>query len=288
MRFDIAIISAMENSDKVRYAIVTGGGSGLGREFCLHLARQNWYVVVVDINEAAAQNTLEEITNQGGKGQPEQLDVADLQAWQALSKRLNNSLPRLDLLINNAGICSSGEVGTASLEVFQRTVEVNLWGAIYGCQTLIPWLKESSAGQGYIINIASIFGVIAPPAMGAYNISKAGVISLSETLATELTAEGIGVTVVIPGFFPTNLLDDAQFETSTQHEIAEEYMQRAKVSAAEVVDCALDAMKRKKLYAVLGRKARWYWRMKRLMPHTLVRLVAWRSRRKLQMHGNRN
>lgn len=277
----------MDDTAKKGYALVTGGGSGLGKAFCCRLAADNWHVVVVDIDVLAAEQTVKEIVTSGGAGQAEQLDVTNSQAWNDLADRLKGNLPRLDLLINNAGICSSGELGNTSLDNFLRTVDVNLRGVLFGCHTMIPWLKETSPG-GQIVNIASIFGVISPPAMGAYNLSKAGVISLSETLAAELFSTGIGVTVVMPGFFKTRLLEKAHFDSEAQQVIATEYMQNSHVTAEDVVEQTLKAVKRRELYVVLGSKARWYWRFKRFMPRTLVRIVARRFRQKMQKYEQPN
>ncbi len=271
----------MGDTKKIRYALITGAGSGLGHQFCLQLAAKHWHVVAADINAAAAKQTVAELSAKGSSGQAEQLDVADLQSWIDLRNRLQDCLPRIDLLINNAGICSSGELGCTSLDSFKRTVDVNLYGVIHGCHTMIPWLKETSPG-GHIVNIASIFGVISPPAMGAYNLSKAGVIALSETLVGELLPHEIGVTVVMPGFFATGLLDSAHFETKADQKLAKEYMQNATITAKDVVDQTLMAIENRKLYVVLGSKAKWYWRFKRLLPQQLVRTIALRYLRKLQ------
>jgi len=275
----------MSDSQTLRYALVTGGGSGLGQEFCLHLAAKNWHVVVVDIDIAAAEQTVTDLAAQGGSGQAEQLDVTELQAWVEFVSRLKKNLPRIDLLVNNAGICSAGELGNTSIETFMRTVEVNLHGVLNGCHAMIPWLKESAV-HGHIVNVSSIFGVISPPAMGAYNLSKAGVISISETLTGELASYQIGVTVVMPGFFETRLLEHACFDSKAQEIIAADYMYNAKITAKDVVEQTLEAIKQKKMYVVLGSKARWYWRLKRLMPRKMVRLVARRYQKKAQYLRN--
>lgn len=280
----VAIIDAMPTSvpqsATQRYALVTGGGSGLGRAFCLRLAREGWHVAVTDVDLVAAERTNAEIVAAGGAGQVELLDVTSLDAWQRLLERLRGDWPRLDLLINNAGICASGEIGQASLEEFQRVMDVNFHGTLNGCQTMVPWMKE--AAGGHVVNIASIFGLVAPASLGAYNVSKAAIVALSETLACELKSHGIGVTVVAPGFFDSQLISRGSFATEQQRQIADEYLQNANVTAEQVVDRTLAAVRRGQLYVVMGRKARWIWRLKRWMPSRFAKLMAWRYGRKLR------
>lgn len=284
-----AIIEAMPaskpNSATTRYALVTGAGSGLGRAFCLRLAREGWHVGVTDIDLAAARQTLAAIVTDRGSGQVERLDVADAMAWHRLLEKIRSEWPRLDLLINNAGVCAAGEIGAAPLDDFQQVLQVNFHGVLNGCQTIVPWLKETAPG-GHIVNVASIFGLVAPPTMGAYNASKAAVVALSETLYGELLPLRVGVTVVAPGFFVSQLLDHGQFSTDRQRQIADEYMQNAQITAEEVVGQTLAAIRRRQLYVVLGRRARWIWRLKRWLPARFAQLIAWRYRRKLQKSPN--
>ena len=213
------------------------------------------------------------------------LDVTDISAWENLLGKLRQEWPRLDLLINNAGVCATGEIGEAPLEDFQRVLNVNFNGVLYGCQTMVPWLEETAPG-GHVVNIASIFGLVAPPTMGAYNASKAAVVALSETLYGELLPHRIGVTVVAPGFFASQLLDAGRFETDEQRRSARRYMRDASISAEEVVEHTLAAIERKKLYVVLGRKSRWIWRLKRWLPGGFAKILVWKYARQLRNLGN--
>jgi len=247
----------------------------------LRLARDGWYVGATDINIAAAEKTFATLVAAGGSGGALHLDVTDASDWKNLLKKIRHEWPRLDLLINNAGVCAAGEIGEAPQEDFQAVLDVNFHGTHYGCHSVVPWLKETAPG-GHIVNIASIFGLVAPPTMGAYNVSKAAVVALSETLYGELLPHGIGVTVVAPGFFRSQLLATGRFATGEQRQIAEQYMHSAAISAEEVVDRTLQAIECCKLYVVIGRKSRWIWRLKRWLPSRFARIIAWHYRRKLQ------
>lgn len=256
----------MNDDNRKQLALVTGGGSGLGLAFCRKLAAKGWWVVCADISLVSARETAVEL---GDCVLPHLLDVTNAAAWNKLLEDLRRQWPRLDLLVNNAGICAAGEIGVAPIEDFERVLDVNLRGTLLGCQTFVPWLKETAPG-GHVVNISSIAGVLSPPSMGAYNISKAGVTALSETLYAELRPLGIGVSVVMPGFFASDLLTHGRFATPRHQRLAERYMRSAQITADDVVEHTLHAVHRRKLYVVLGRRARWLWRIKRLAGTTLL------------------
>lgn len=263
----------MKESANTKYAIVTGGGSGLGREFCLHLARQGWHVAILDIDSASGQNTLIEIKKLGGHGLVESLDVVDFQAWQQLVEKLRGTWPRLDLLINNAAICGAGSIGEYPYTDARRILDVNLMGVFNGCQACASWLKESAPGSN-IVNVASLAAAICPPNMTAYNTAKAGVVGLSETLYGELYPAGVGVAVVLPGFFASHLVDSGNFQDETLRQIAQDYIRKSKFTAEDVVLQTMSALKRRKLHVILDGRSRMACRLKRLMPSWFLRHIA--------------
>ncbi|QEG35332.1 SDR family NAD(P)-dependent oxidoreductase [Bythopirellula goksoeyrii] len=263
----------MNESQNHRLALVTGGASGLGREFCLQLAAQGWHVIVADVDQAGSQETLAEIERAGGRGQIEHLDVTDQTAWNNLMLRLRAEWPRLDLLINNAGICSAGKIGESPLAAFRRVCEVNLFGVINGCHAMVPWMRETAPG-GAIVNIASVAALLNAPAMAAYSASKAGVVSFSETLFGELRNLGISVTVVLPGFFASQLLRRGDFCDELFRRIAQDYTNVSTTSAAEVAKNTLRAVEKKQLHVPLGWRVRMVWLVKRLVPTLFQRMVA--------------
>jgi NAD(P)-dependent dehydrogenase (short-subunit alcohol dehydrogenase family) len=253
-----------------RHAIVTGAASGLGRALAVALAREGWHVAVCDVDESGSQATLELIRGVGGSGQIEPLDVRSADEWQSLASRLRTQWPRLDLLVNNAGVATSGLVGRAPLDDWQWTIKTNLLGTIYGCHTFVPWLRENDRGS-HVVNIASVAAFASGPAMGAYNVAKAGVVALSETLYAELARTSVGVTVVCPGFFASGLLSRAHFTDDAHRETVERFTERSRIDCDAVARATLKAMGRKKLYVVLPFRARILWRIKRLSPS----LFAW-------------
>jgi short-subunit dehydrogenase len=269
-------------NDPLRYAIVTGAASGLGRQFCLQLARSRCHIALVDVDRSGADDSLRLVQQAGGSGQIEIADVTSSDAWFALRDRLQAAWPRLDLLINNAGMYACGFIGELDLGAAERLLRINLNSVLYGCHTFAPWLAQDRKNQRpAIINVASSFAFICPPGMAPYNLSKAAVVALSETLHGEMKPRGVGVTVVCPGPMPTRFLESASFDRPQFRQLTESYVRQSKLDPAHVAVAALDAANRNRLYVILGTDQRWYWRLKRLLPVTLLNRVARRVRKDL-------
>ena len=256
-----------------RNAIITGAASGLGRALALRLVRDGWNIAICDINRAGGEETLQLVRGAGGDGHVEHLDVSKIDEWSALSERLRTMWQRLDLLVNNAGVAGAGDVGEFSLDNWHWILNINLWNGIYGCHTFVDWLKANPSGA-HIINTASMAGMASAPGMGGYNVSKAGMVSLSETLYAELLPAGVGVTVICPAFFPTNLLKEGRFHTPDWKRLAEKAFAESKFTADDVAESAIKAMQRKQLYVVEPASARFHWRFKRLLPQRFLTKVA--------------
>jgi NAD(P)-dependent dehydrogenase (short-subunit alcohol dehydrogenase family) len=273
-----------------RCAIVTGAASGLGREYCIQLARAGYHVTVSDINQPGADKTLRLVEQAGGSGRVEICDVTNIDAWHSLRARLQADWPRLDVLVNNAGMYASSHIGTLDLSEFERVVRLNLWGVIYGCDTMIPWLiatAEKLRTHCHIINMASIYGLYSPPGMAAYNVSKAGVVSLSETLYGELRGTNVGVTAICPGPIPTSFVDNASFDDGDLRQLVEKKVHQSRLTPESVVAAALRGMRRRQLYVPLGFGERCYWYLKRLLPQTFQAGVAWELNRQLKATRNK-
>lgn len=270
-----------------RRAIVTGGGSGLGRELCRVFASAGYHVAIVGLHAENLAETLRIVEGEGGSGRVEVCDVTDAAAWRALRDRLRADWPRLDVLINNAGMFSSGFVGRLDLSEVERVLRLNQFGAIYGCDAMVPWLVESAkmpiaGARPHIVNVSSIYGYLSPPGMSAYNMSKSAIVTLSETLRGELAPHGVGVTVVCPGPMPTRFVDAAYFESDAYRRLTDEYVRNSQLRPVDVAKATLGAVERNELYCVVGQRERWYWRLKRWLPRTVLRQVARRVRHDLK------
>lgn len=254
-------------------AIITGGASGLGRALALRLARDGWRIAICDINDAAAESVRREVDAAGGEGRAERLDVTKPEEWGALRDRLQADWKALDLLVNNAGVAGSGDVGQYSLADWKWLLDVNLWSGVYGCHTFVEWLKRNPRGA-HILNTASMAAIGSAPGMAAYNVSKSGIVALSETLYAELLPHNVGVTALCPAFVPTNLLVNARFVRPEEKKWAEKAFRDSKITPDYVADQAVKAMRAKRLYCILPAEGRRYWYLKRLAPQWFMGMVA--------------
>jgi short-subunit dehydrogenase len=151
-------------------------------------------------------------------------------------------------------------------------VDTNLIGTALGCETFLPWLR-SHPRRSHVVNVASIAGILAPPSMAAYSASKAGVIALSEAIAAECDRGRPGVTVVCPGFFRSGLLETWHFSSRVESREAHRRMRSARWSSERVARRVVRAVHRNRRYVVVGLRARWLWRLKRLAPRLTTALV---------------
>lgn len=249
-------------------AVITGAASGLGRAVSRRLARPGARLLLADINQAGCEETAELVEQRGGAARAMTVDVADAAQVEKLAAAAGTYLGRVDLVVNNAGVAAGGAIGETPLDDWRWVVSINLWGVIYGCHAFVPRLLQQ--GGGAILNVASAAGIGSPPGMGAYNVTKAGVIALSETLAAEMRARNVRVTVLCPFFFRTNLLATARVSAAVRA-LAENAFANATLSADDVAAAALRAVARGQLYCLPMREARLAWRLKRLMPECFAK-----------------
>lgn len=238
----------------------------------MRLAERGYRLALVDLNEAENLETLRLVEVAGGSGRVETFDVTSIAAWQALHDRLAVEWPRVDLLINNAGVAGAGEVGLFPLDDWQWLVDVNLKSVVVGCHTFAERLKTNARGA-HVINVASFAAFACLPNMAAYNVAKAGVLALSETLHVEWHQYRVGVTVVCPSFFVSGLLNGARLQTESQRDYTERSMREAKFSADDVAVQTLEAMAHGRLYVMMPYKSKSYWWLKRFFPNFFMRKV---------------
>ena len=180
-----------------KIAVVTGAGSGIGRALALALAREKVTVVAADVDENDATETVRQVAALGAEGLAIRTDVADRRQVAVLADRVFDRYGATHILCNNAGVVMHGGLEAATWEDWQWVVGVNLWGVVHGLLAFLPRMIASGQG-GHVVNTASMAGLIASQGLGVYNTTKYAVVGLSETLAKDLRAHGIGVTVVCP------------------------------------------------------------------------------------------
>jgi NADP-dependent 3-hydroxy acid dehydrogenase YdfG len=257
-------------------AIVTGAASGLGLAFTRRLSAGGWTLGLMDRNAAELASVRHSLNSIDNTVHTYHVDIADADAMTSAIGRFAQTERGLDLMINNAGVAAGGDFLATPLSDWRWIIDINLLGIVHGCRAALPHMLGARLGQ--IINIASAAGFACSPSMSAYNVTKAGVIALSETLMAEFAGDGIRVSVAMPGFFPTNLLKDSR-TTADAAALARRLMARSTTSADEVAEAILLAAARGETHIVLPREYRMLWRYKRWAPRRFVRMFAKLRRR---------
>jgi NADP-dependent 3-hydroxy acid dehydrogenase YdfG len=244
-------------------AFITGAGSGLGRAFCLELAKEGWLIGISDINETALKNTDDAIKAAGGSTISYVLDVSKRFDYQKTAEDFLQKAGGIDLLFNNAGVGDGGTFEEYSLDNWEWMIGINQMSVIYGCHFFIPTFKKQKSG--HILNTASFAAVACPPEMGAYNMTKAAVVAISETLYAELMDYNIGVSSIQPTYFKTNIDQFARggdnIKVATQI-----FMKKSGLEAEDVAKEILTRAGNGELYIILPKSARTAYLMKRIAP----------------------
>lgn len=247
------------------YAVVTGAGSGIGRSFALELGRRGGRVVCADINLAAADETVSLLAQQGATGFAVTCDVGVAEQVKQLADTAEQLMQHpVTLVINNAGVGLGGKFDEVSLEDWQWVTHVNLWGVIHGCHYFVPKFKQ--LGYGAIINVASAASYTSAPEMTAYNVTKSGVLALSETLAAELKKFKIGVNVLCPTLVPTNIIKNGRIPSRYSGLADHALMNFAMTTSDSVAKLTLNRLDHGQLYTIPQLDAKLFWLMKRVSP----------------------
>lgn len=221
----------------------------------LRFARAGCRVCIADINAERAQETLALIDDTPGEAFFETLDVTVATDFDKARVACEDVWGGTDILINNAGVASGGPFDWLSDADWDYVMNINFRGVLRGCQTFVPVFKAQ--GHGHLVNIASMAGLLNPPGMSNYNVSKAAVVSLSESLAVELAPHKIGVTCVCPSFFRTNLAESMRTpDKSTEVSLARLMDSSSDITADDIADQVYHAVMNKQFLLMPHEKAR--------------------------------
>jgi len=253
-----------------RRVLVTGAGSGLGRELAIVYAARGDRVAVVDQYADRAEETVRLLA--GGGHLARVADVGSDAAMAALRAQVQGAWGGLDVLVNNAGIACGGECAHTTMAEWQRALNINLMGVVRGVREFVPMMEAQ--GRGLVVNVASFAGLAGAPGLGAYGVSKAGVVALSEGLRGELLPKGIGVSVLCPSFFRTRLLESFQgARDAPLRHIAEKLMDKSPIDAATVARYTVEQSERGRFLLLPHRDTRLRWWLKRWLPGVYFREV---------------
>ncbi|MDB4988434.1 MAG: short chain dehydrogenase/reductase family oxidoreductase [Myxococcaceae bacterium] len=199
---------------KDKVAAITGAASGIGRATALLLAKQGCHVALSDVNAEAVDATAAACRVLGVRATSKKVDVANREAVYAWADDVVREHGHVNVILNNAGVALAATVETMEYPDFEWLMGINFWGVVYGTKAFLPHIKR--AGEGSIVNVSSIFGLLGIPTQSAYNAAKFAVKGFTESLREELDIEGsnIGVTVVHPGGIKTNIARAARVTES--------------------------------------------------------------------------
>jgi NAD(P)-dependent dehydrogenase (short-subunit alcohol dehydrogenase family) len=255
----------MEQGTSPRYqgatAVVTGAASGIGRALALELASRGANLALSDVNDAGLSETVilcEDAMKGSGKARGFHLDVADRQSFLAHSGEVVSEFGRVDMVFNNAGVSVTATVEEITWEDFDWLIGINFWGVVHGTKAFLPHLISS--GDGYLVNVSSVFGFIGVPTQSAYNAAKFAVRGFTEALRAEMLMDRKPVTVccVHPGGIRTNIARNgrtAMLNSAEKEKMAADFERIARTSPERAARTILKGMERRKPRILIGADA---------------------------------
>jgi len=248
-----------------RVAVITGATGGLGSALARRFASAKMKLVLADLDADALAHAVSDLGRGGTAAIGVRTDVRKAADVEALAARTLEAFGAVHLLCNNAGVAPVGTAWESTTADWEWVLGVNLWGVIHGVRIFTP-IMLAQGDEGHIVNTASVAGLIAPPGMAAYNVSKHAVVALTESLRHDLVARGtkIGCTVVCPAYFPSGIANSEQTRPAELAETgrAKSDAQRAlednlrkavmsgKLSADDVATAVFDAVRENRFYVL--------------------------------------
>jgi NADP-dependent 3-hydroxy acid dehydrogenase YdfG len=241
-----------------KVAVVTGAGSGIGQALAIELARSGAKLAISDVDTEGLAATEERLTAIGAPVKADRLDVTEREAFAAYADAVKDHFGTVNQVYNNAGIAFTGSVEISQFKDIERVMDVDYWGVVNGTKLFLPHLISS--GDGHIINVSSLFGLLAVPGQAAYNAAKFAVRGFTEALRQEMIVAGhpVKVTCVHPGGIKTGIARNATAaEGLDQEELAKFFDKRlASTSAQKAARIILDGVSKNKARVLVGSDAK--------------------------------
>lgn len=265
----------MTDSYQDKLCVVTGAGSGIGRALAVKLAARGASLALSDINAAGLEETMSLIgAEKSNRFRADILDVADPEAIEAYAERVRESLGSADYVFNVAGLSRIGSFADTPLSSFEKVMDVNFWGVVRMTKAFLPQLIETKGG---VINISSLFGIIAVPGQTHYCASKFAVRGFSEALAQEVEAAGVRVTSVHPGGVRTNIARSAAIDAlpdgTTREEVNQRFDKLARTSANRAAGIILNGAEKGRRRVLVGPDAHVIAFVQRLFPRSYPKVM---------------
>jgi NAD(P)-dependent dehydrogenase (short-subunit alcohol dehydrogenase family) len=264
-----------------KVAVITGGASGLGRAMAERFAAEGMRIVLADVEPTALAKAEAEMKAAGAKVIGVRTDVSKAADVEALAQRTLEAFGAVHVLANNAGVAEGGNVWDNTVADWEWVLGVNMWGVIHGVRVFTP-IMLAQGNEGHIINTASVAGLISPPGMGIYCVSKHAVVTLSECLHHDLAqkTDKIKCSVLCPAYVPTGIADSGrnrpaelkQTRDKTAADLAldaslKKAVQSGKLSAADVAEKVYEAVRDERFYILTHPKIKpsIQWRMEDIL-----------------------
>ncbi len=251
----------MKHFDR-RVAAITGAGSGIGRALAVDLAGRGAALALSDVDADGLETTTDLCEEHGVVVTSQRVDVADRAAVHAWADEVVADHGRVNLVVNNAGVALSSSVDSMDYDDFEWLMNINFWGVVYGTKAFLPHLKAS--GEGHIVNLSSVFGLVSIPSQAAYNAAKFGVRGFTDALRIELDIErcGVSATTIHPGGIKTNIARNSRRDGSAEglglgpDDDGEGFDSIARTSPEDAAAQILRAVERNRRRALIGPDAR--------------------------------
>lgn len=273
--FKREVVSRKMTQFSGKVVVITGAASGIGRALSVALTKRGARVAMVDLDRQGLAETARRVDEAGGTPCTYLVDVADRNAVHALAQEIESSFGGADIVINNAGVAQIARVEDLSYEDLEWVMNINFWGMVYGTKAFLPQLRAK--GAGHIVNVSSIFGLIAVPHQAAYNAAKFAIRGFTEALRHELHGSSIHVSCVHPGGIKTNIVRNARFLQSAQATVREDAVSGFDLIAFSTPEKAaqiiIKGIERNKGRILVGPDARIIDWLQRLMPVSYGRLL---------------
>lgn len=266
--------------------LVTGAGSGLGRAIALAWARRGARVLVADIAQARGEESVALCKAAGAADAAFlSLDVTREADHQAALSWVTAHWQGLDILVNNAGVAGGGDFEGISEDDWLWMLNINLMGVVRGCRVFTPLFKQQQRGQ--FVNIASMAGLLNPPAMANYNVAKAGVVALSDTLAAELSPWNIRTLVVCPSYFQTNLAESLRTHDPLTKAALGKLLASSDLTADDIAEGIVKAVESGENLYLPHAQAQAAWQYKREHPGVIAGDLLTYARKLAMARGNK-
>lgn len=256
-----------------KVAVITGGGGGVGSALATQLSDLGCNLALVDISEPALNTVADALANKGVKISCHAVDITCKEQMAALPETVLAEHGKVNLLVNNAGITYQKSFETHSMEDWEKIVDINWWGLLYGCHYFLDALKES--GEGHIVNLSSMSAFVGLPGQTSYCATKAAVKLLSEAMWAEMEKLNIGVTSVHPGAIKTDMIQ-ATLKNSDDLEAAQrnyQLAQRIGVTPEHVAQRIIKAVQKNQMRIRVGKDAVMLDILKRWFPVGIQKLL---------------